>query len=86
MKAIVLKTIGRANTTSREFESHTLLMWVCGVVWPNISPCHGEDHGFESRQARHCVNSSNGRAGAFQASGYEFEPRFTLSWLREYGS
>lgn len=77
----VLKTGGRANTAPREFESHTLL-GVRGVVRPNISPCHGEDHGFKSRRARHCVNSSNGRAGAFQASGYGFETRFTLSWLR----
>lgn len=77
----VLKTGGRANIAPREFESHTLL-GVRGVVRPNISPCHGEDHGFKSRRARHCVNSSNGRAGAFQASGYGFETRFTLSWLR----
>ena len=25
---------------------------VRGVVWPNIPPCHGEDHGFKSRRAR----------------------------------
>lgn len=31
------------------FYSRTL--WICGVA-VNMSPCHGEDRGFDSRQIR----------------------------------
>ena len=27
-------------------------IWTVGVARPNTSPCHGEDHGFESRTVR----------------------------------